>query len=311
MASHLGQGSATIPIHFFKIILETNVERIKLPNKFTNRYGGSLPNPVSLRASDFKEWVVYWTEKNGEVWFEKGWKEFAENYSLSYGYFVVFKYSGTSQIDVLILDKSALELDCLSSANASVNPVNATEKEQNARPVASSMVSSHQVFEETLMCNMERDSTVQPVHADKGVPSDKGMHVQPLIRSQCVNPTQSGNCLNLPRTLKARKISNKFKSKHPYFTLVIEPSNLEENASKYVPKFLDNMNCEKNVVLQMANRSSYAWYVKLLSGGDRYDRFSSGWSIFAKESKLEVGDICIFELVEPAGPLLRVHVFRS
>ncbi|ESW14855.1 hypothetical protein PHAVU_007G022900 [Phaseolus vulgaris] len=289
MASHLGQGSATIPIHFFKIILETNVERIKLPNKFTNRYGGSLPNPVSLRASDFKEWVVYWTEKNGEVWFEKGWKEFAENYSLSYGYFVVFKYSGTSQIDVLILDKSALELDCLSSANASVNPVNATEKEQNARPVASSM---------------------------------------------------SGNCLNLPRTLKARKISNKFKSKHPYFTLVIEPSNLEENASvnlnmkslfdqfiigimsffltvvccftqKYVPKFLDNMNCEKNVVLQMANRSSYAWYVKLLSGGDRYDRFSSGWSIFAKESKLEVGDICIFELVEPAGPLLRVHVFRS
>lgn len=155
-----------------------------------------------------------------------------------------------------------------------------------------------------------------------------------------MNPTQSGKCLNLPRTLKARKISERFKSKHPYFTLVIEPSNLEENASvnlnmkslfdqfiigimsffltvvccftqKYVPKFLDNMNCEKNVVLQMANRSSYAWYVKLLSGGDRYDRFCSGWSIFAKESKLEVGDICIFELVEPAGPLLRVHVFRS
>jgi len=28
MASHLGQRSATLPIHFFKIILETNGERI-------------------------------------------------------------------------------------------------------------------------------------------------------------------------------------------------------------------------------------------------------------------------------------------
>jgi len=57
------------------------------------------------------EWKVNWTKQNGEVWFEKGWKEFVEHYSLDQGRLIFFKYEGTSQIDVLILDQSALEID--------------------------------------------------------------------------------------------------------------------------------------------------------------------------------------------------------
>lgn len=59
------------------------------------------------------EWKVNWTKQNGEVWFEKGWKEFVEHYSLDHGHLIFFKYEGTSQIDVLILDQSALEIDYL------------------------------------------------------------------------------------------------------------------------------------------------------------------------------------------------------
>ncbi|KHN37403.1 B3 domain-containing transcription factor VRN1 [Glycine soja] len=57
------------------------------------------------------EWKVNWTKQNGEVWFEKGWKEFVEHYSLDQGRLIFFKYEGTSQIDILILDQSALKID--------------------------------------------------------------------------------------------------------------------------------------------------------------------------------------------------------
>jgi len=65
-----------------------------------------LWNPVFLRPPDDTEWKVHWTEQNGEIWFEKGWKEFVENYSLDHGHFVFFTFDGTSKIDVLILHQS-------------------------------------------------------------------------------------------------------------------------------------------------------------------------------------------------------------
>ena len=64
-----------------------------------------------VKPPDGTLWKVYWTKQNGEVWFEKGWKEFTENYSVDHGYLVLFKYEGTSQFDVIILEDSALEID--------------------------------------------------------------------------------------------------------------------------------------------------------------------------------------------------------
>ncbi|KAK7280570.1 hypothetical protein RJT34_25634 [Clitoria ternatea] len=111
MAGHHLQKKPTLPIRFFKTILEINLERLKIPDKFTRRYGGGLPNPVLIKPPDGTEWEMHWTKRNGEVWFEKGWKEFVENYSLDHGHLVVFKYNGTSQIDVIMLHQDALEID--------------------------------------------------------------------------------------------------------------------------------------------------------------------------------------------------------
>jgi len=51
--------------------------------------------------------------------------------------------------------------------------------------------------------------------------------------------------------------------------------------------------------------------VKLICSRDRYHRFSNGWTTFAKEIGLKDGDVCIFELINPAILLLQVHVFKS
>ncbi|KAK4271075.1 hypothetical protein QN277_019819 [Acacia crassicarpa] len=107
------------PIHFYRVISKTNLDVIMIPSKFTVRYGRCLSNPVCLKSPDGKEWKVYWEKRDNDFWFRKGWKEFTNFYSLDVGYLVLFKYEGTSQLGVHIIDKSALEIEYPFSMHAS------------------------------------------------------------------------------------------------------------------------------------------------------------------------------------------------
>jgi hypothetical protein len=45
---------------------------------------------VLIKPPDGTKWKVYWKNINGEIWFEKGWKNYLlKNYSLGYGSLVV------------------------------------------------------------------------------------------------------------------------------------------------------------------------------------------------------------------------------
>ncbi|KAI9121892.1 hypothetical protein K1719_007282 [Acacia pycnantha] len=107
------------PIHFYGVISKTNLDAIMIPSKFTVRYGRCLSNPVCLKSPDGKEWKVYWAKRDNDFWFQKGWKEFTNFYSLDVGFLVLFKYEGTSQLGVHIIDKSALEIEYPFSMHAS------------------------------------------------------------------------------------------------------------------------------------------------------------------------------------------------
>ncbi|XP_047169709.1 B3 domain-containing protein At1g49475-like [Vigna umbellata] len=111
MASQCTQRNATLPISFFKVILKTNLQSIKIPNIFTANYGGGLPNPLFMKLPNGTEWKVIWEKDSGEIWLREGWKEFVEHYSLDHGHFVFFKYEGTSEVRVYICDQSGVEID--------------------------------------------------------------------------------------------------------------------------------------------------------------------------------------------------------
>lgn len=84
---------------------------LKLPKKFTRKDGDGMSNPVFLKPADGTEWKIHYTKHGGEIWFQKGWKEFATYYSLDHGHLLFFEYEGTSHFDVHIFDSSALEID--------------------------------------------------------------------------------------------------------------------------------------------------------------------------------------------------------
>ncbi|CAL1409791.1 unnamed protein product [Linum trigynum] len=101
--------------HFFKIILDDAIRDGKLfiPTKFVKLYGGNLEDSAVLRDPSGTEWTVELTESDGDVWLQKGFPEFAEFYSLSHGYLVVFELVDrwTSRFNVVVFDPTATEIE--------------------------------------------------------------------------------------------------------------------------------------------------------------------------------------------------------
>jgi len=46
-----------------------------------------------------------------KIWLQNGWKEFAEHYSLTLESLLIFEYKNNCHFLVLILDKTAMEID--------------------------------------------------------------------------------------------------------------------------------------------------------------------------------------------------------
>lgn len=82
------------------------------------------------------------------------------------------------------------------------------------------------------------------------------------------------------------------------------PVCLRRKANKGVTR-----NCGKTVELELSNGRT--WPVCCIRRGTQGANLSCGWSIFARENQLEVGDICVFELIHIKDPVLRVSIFRK
>ncbi|XP_040869492.1 B3 domain-containing transcription factor VRN1 [Glycine max] len=280
MAAHRPGRDATLPILFFKIILKTNLERLKIPNKFTSKYGGGLPNPVFIKPLDGTQWKVNWTKQNGEVWFEKGWKEFVEHYSLDHGHLIFFKYEGTSQIDVLILDQSALEIDYLCDTCDENEILDHTHEAPNM------------IFGEW------PDQKAEKIRGPKFSTSPQVF----LLHSTGEEPIERTSSLNMPTQSRAKEVARNFISYNPFFTVFIKPVHVADGRLPLPDLKGIIENKEKYLKLQLGERS---WNVKLLN-----NRLSAGWTSFASESELQPGDVCVFELINREDSVFKVHVFK-
>ncbi|MED6198367.1 hypothetical protein PIB30_065709 [Stylosanthes scabra] len=271
-----------MPIRFFKIILKTNLKRLKLPNKFARKYGGGLPNQVFLKPPDGTRWKVCLTKKNGQVWFEKGWKEFTQNYSLDHGFLVLFKYEGTtssssssSHFDVLIIDNTALEIDYPSN--------NGKNSDDDV---------SVQILKETKKEKLLPSSSHKNMRGEKNVSAASSLS------------------LNWPKEPRAQEVAKKFVSHNPFFTVLIKPYHLTHHLVT-IPSLEGYAGKEvKNVKLENGDR---LWPVKMLCCNKSYSSrcLSAGWNSFARETELKPGDVCVFELVNMQDLVFKVHVFAS
>jgi hypothetical protein len=82
-----------------------------MPRKLVEKYGECLPKTTCVKTPNGVNWKLNLVKSDGKIWFQKGWKEFAEYHSLAHGHLLLFKYERTSLFHVHIFDKSALEIN--------------------------------------------------------------------------------------------------------------------------------------------------------------------------------------------------------
>ncbi|XP_058782153.1 B3 domain-containing transcription factor VRN1-like [Vicia villosa] len=278
----MARENSTIPICFFKIILQTNLQTIKIPNKFTRSHGAGLPNPVMMKPPDGTKWKVFWKNINGEIWFQKGWSIFTQNYSLQHGCLVVFKYykEGSSELDVIILDQHAVEIDYDSSCDTF------NDEDENL---------DHIDDESVEILNDKKARQKSPLVSPR--PHKK-------VRGDIKETSGRTTSMNSPKGNRAQEVAARFITSNPFFTILIKPNHLTDYQLT-VPNLKGVIeNKENYVTLKIGKRS---WNVKLL----RVSLLTAGWSLFASESGLQSGDVCVFEQINKQDLVFKVHVFSG
>ncbi|KAK7310472.1 hypothetical protein RJT34_08024 [Clitoria ternatea] len=90
--------------HFVQFLRTGFDQHFALPKTFSDNLKKKLPENVSLKGPSGVVWNIGLTTRDDTLYFTNGWQQFAKDQSLRENDFLVFKYNGESQFDVLIFD---------------------------------------------------------------------------------------------------------------------------------------------------------------------------------------------------------------
>ncbi|KAM7265137.1 hypothetical protein ACFE04_002820 [Oxalis oulophora] len=287
-----------------------------IPEKFTRKYGSDIPSSVVLKVPTGAVWRVGVTKCDGDIWLQRGWREFMKYYSIVYGHFLVFKCEETSMFNVTIFDPTAVEIEYpytspiivedLSHTNEEfdtqeyeddesvviLEDISTSSKRKGKSPVLSRKVKRDDSEEETMMKKL-RGELNHPI-------SKNGEGMSTFWKSSGRDNPES---VKKPMTK-----ANNFKSEDPFLKVTMHPSYISKGylriQTEFARTYMDNERGE--VVLRNSDGKTWlAVYTK------RPPAIFGGWGTFVKENLMKVGDECVFEFIKSNKFMLNVVIFRS
>ncbi|XP_037493980.1 B3 domain-containing transcription factor VRN1 isoform X2 [Jatropha curcas] len=205
--------------HFFKIVHDNAIREGKLgiPKKFIRKYGNDLTSPAILKVPCGAVWKVELLKGDDEVWFEKGWGEFAKYYSLEYGYLLVFQYMGQSNFQVVILDKSAVEIQYPYDRVCAAEPKHDWDF-QEAKAQANEENISVEALDDQSLKKIRIDSTSKTpnISLSGNLPTCTSAHGHGDLKQD-----QQAKRRSCSSTSSALEAVNNFVSENPFFKAVV------------------------------------------------------------------------------------------
>ncbi|KAK7395502.1 hypothetical protein VNO78_16061 [Psophocarpus tetragonolobus] len=244
------------------------------PVDFVKKYGEGLPNTLFFKTPNGAEWRLKLEKHDGKIWFQEGWKEFADYHSLVHGHLLLFKWERTSHFQVHIFDLSAVE-------------INYPSKRTNGE-----LSSNNQVI------NLPNEENLENHIPDQNNNSSLELLQQYQMRSgesaevENTNPyTKSkGKSKAMANQVTAFDRASSFKPCNPFFLVVMYPTYI--NGCSLI---VWSNKCLRILVDQTRNKFI----------------LSNGWKAFSRDNNLNVDDVCIFELINRTELTFLVHIFRE
>ncbi|KXG38004.1 hypothetical protein SORBI_3001G165200 [Sorghum bicolor] len=286
--------------YFFKVLVGDFRERLAIPDKFVQRIRGLIANSVKLESRCGHTFDVEVANSLGKLLLQTGWKEFVTAHDLSMGDFLVFKYDGTSRLKVFIFDLSCCEK--VPQCRVKRNHICGRETREMQTEISSSC------GDLPMNVTASSSTSLSDSSGDSICPEDQ--------KSQCVPGyiLQRGTCLTCVQMKKLKERVRASTSTIPIYGCIIKKGNVQGRsqtmdmprvyAEVYLP-FEDEI-----LMLQCCGKS---WEVRcrIQKGNPGTKRFMKGWKRFACDNKLQLGDLCLFELLENTKYTMNVHVVRA
>ncbi|KAL6551687.1 hypothetical protein OROGR_007841 [Orobanche gracilis] len=295
----------------------------KIPAEFMKRYGHNLPNRVGLKVPSGSTMEVELNHSNDITMLQKGWIEFKERYSIGYGQFLMFEYNGKSEFNVVIFDKTALEINYPSDADDHSNKRIADDRKhpesEDTNGIVESDDSAVSLEESSGTGNKKKRKAGYQENDEARARTSESKLYEPSPEEEYSTGSESTERVEMQRYVaketsmayhKAAAFVSDHISRSPYFICLMQHSYVSYGFCLYVPVSFARRNqlCEgANSVTLVAEGKK--WSVRCLWRNSRAD-VSLGWKRFVQDNRLKVGDACIFEVVKSNKLVWDVVIFR-
>ncbi|CAL1404550.1 unnamed protein product [Linum trigynum] len=305
---------------FFKIILHSTVldKKLLVPRKFVRDSAGGLLHSKSttLKLPSGDEWEVELIKKGEDVWFgSSGWQRFAEFYTLGYGHFLVFEYTGRGEFSVVIFGRSATEI------NYPVREAIGIEDSAVSVEILDGDVDDDEMDAAATNKLKENSKGKSPMANDggNGKAGEAGTIQMKREQKSCWksiaefdNPMEEkqGSCSKSSKS-GALQLDG-FPSKRPSFQIKMSQSYMA-GAKPHIPLPFRQKHIkltEQRLKLEAGGRD---WTVELYAYRTKHMKLGLGWNCFMEDNSLQLGDVCNFELVsgDPTDVQLKVTIARA
>ncbi|CAN6919555.1 unnamed protein product [Brassica oleracea] len=333
---------------FHKLIFSSTIQEkhLRVPDKFVSKFKDELSVAVALTVPDGHVWRVGLRKAdNNKIWFQDGWQEFVDRYSIRIGYLLIFRYEGNSAFSVYIYNLSHSEINyhstgLMDSAHNHFKRARLFEdlEDEDVEVVHPSPLYPSQHPETTAHANKGHTSSAiqsffaePPVKAEETTPTPKvpkkrgrkKKNADPEeINSSAPRDDDPENRSKFYESASARKrtvtaeererainAAKTFEPTNPFFRVVLRPSYLYRGCIMYLPSgFAEKYlsGISGFIKVQLGEKQ---WPVRCLYKAGRA-KFSQGWYEFTLENNLGEGDVCVFELLRTRDFVLKVTAFR-
>ncbi|CAK9317199.1 unnamed protein product [Citrullus colocynthis] len=310
MESRREMATARRPCFYTSYSSTLTSERLKLPLKFVKHLEEIIGRSVVLIGPSGKTWLVNLIQQNDDLFFCDGWPTFARDHALECGDFLVFRYDGELHFNVQVFDQSACEKEGSFHSQCSQDKTGhkRDREEDHSSPetceeaVAKKMRS---IFDVHSDCSRENRAAIRTVEGHKSVAGQNGISkVDDIITHDKI--------LASPLSFQdEKKVSQSFSSKFPYFVRIMKSFNVRGSYTLNIPyqfSMAHLPSCKLKLVLH--NLKGESWTVNSVPTTRVHTSHTlcGGWMAFVRGNDINMGDICVFELVQDCE--LRVHIFR-
>ncbi|CAN6460002.1 unnamed protein product [Victoria cruziana] len=252
--------------HFFKVLLESCREQLRIPPAFAHHVKKES-SYATLESEAVKNWRVKLAADRDGLLFKNGWKEFFEHHVLRVGDFLLFRYNGNMHFTVQVFGRSCCEDSYVFTDEHEKVP------EAFRRPVR-------------LLARKPEEKQRPSCSNDKTM---KQPHLKHEVKSTIFAQSIKGN----PSFQSVLKKGGKYIRSFLYIPQEFVRRNMVVNllGCQSVAITLRNITdptvgtCKVRIVARKDKRCRFTGY-----------RISAGWMTFCRKSKLNYGDTCIFEV---------------